>query len=203
MNAINPSEEVIVVVRRHILPGHEGQFEHAMRDFVNFVLSCPGHVGISVLRPSDGNGEYVVVDRFASAAARKALVSSPEYERWMKLLGAHTEGEAHIQEMNGLDAWLNQPGTPMMTPPRYKTAAATYLGVCLVIFLLNITVGGPIRSVLPGWLSFFLFNACVVALLTWVFMPLISSILSPWLFRAQAGTIPGTTPNHDENNEKQ
>ena len=85
------------------------------------VLSCPGHVGISVLRPSDGNGEYVVVDRFASAAARKALVSSPEYERWMKLLGAHTEGEAHIQEMNGLDAWLNQPGTPMMTPPRYKT----------------------------------------------------------------------------------
>lgn len=49
----------------------------------------------------------------------------------------------------------------------------------------------------------FLFNACVVALLTWVFMPLISSILSPWLFRAQAGTIPGTTPNHDENNEKQ
>ena len=90
MNAINPSEEVTVVVRRHILPGHEGQFEHAMRDFVNFVLSCPGHVGISVLRPSDGNGEYVVVDRFASAAARKALVSSPEYERWMKLLGAHT-----------------------------------------------------------------------------------------------------------------
>ena len=72
MNAINPSEEVTVVVRRHILPGHEGQFEHAMRDFVNFVLSCPGHVGISVLRPSDGNGEYVVVDRFASAAARKA-----------------------------------------------------------------------------------------------------------------------------------
>ena len=105
--------------------------------------------------------------------------------------------------MNGLDAWLNQPGTPMMTPPRYKTAAATYLGVCLVIFLLNITVGGPIRALLPAWLSFFLFNACVVALLTWVFMPLISSILSPWLFRAQAGTIPGTTPNHDENNEKQ
>ena len=93
MKAMDPSDEVTVVVRRHILPGHEAQFEHAMRDFVNFVLGCPGHVGISVLRPNDGNGEYVVVDRFANAAARKALVSSPEYERWMKLLGAHTEGE--------------------------------------------------------------------------------------------------------------
>lgn len=87
MKAMDPSHEVTVVVRRHILPGHEAQFEHAMRDFVNFVLGCAGHVGISVLRPNDGNGEYVVVDRFANAAARKALVSSPEYERWMKLLG--------------------------------------------------------------------------------------------------------------------
>ncbi len=108
-------------------------------------------MGISVLRPNDGNGEYVVVDRFANAAARKALVSSPEYERWMKLLGAHTEGEPDMQEMNGLDAWLNQPGSPMKTPPRYKTAVATYLGVCVVIFLLNITVGDLIHS-LPAWL---------------------------------------------------
>lgn len=203
MNAMKPSDEVTVVVRRHILPGHEGQFEHAMRDFVNFVLSCPGHVGISVLRPAGGGGEYVVVDRFASPAARRALVSSPEYERWMKLLGAHTEGEARIEEMDGLDAWLNQPGSPMMTPPRYKTAAATYLGVCLVIFLLNITVGGPIRSVLPGWLSFFLFNACVVALLTWVVMPLVSRMLSPWLFKPGDEVEPEIIPNHDENNEKQ
>ncbi len=199
---MNPSNEVTVVVRRRILPGHEGQFEHAMRDFVNFVLSCPGHVGISVLRPTGGDSEYVVVDRFASAAARKALVSSPEYERWMKLLGAHTEGEARIQEIDGLDAWLNQPGAPMKTPPRYKTAAATYLGVCLVIFLLNITVGDMFRRLLPGWFFFFLFNACVVALLTWVVMPLVSRMLSPWLFKPQTGTIPETTPNHDETNER-
>ena len=143
MKAMDPSDEVTVVVRRHILPGHEAQFEHAMRDFVNFVLGCPGHVGISVLRPNDGNGEYVVVDRFANAAARKALVSSPEYERWMKLLGAHTEGEPDMQEMNGLDAWLNQPGSPMKTPPRYKTAVATYLGVCVVIFLFEYYCGRP------------------------------------------------------------
>lgn len=176
---MNPSDEVTVVVRRRILPGHEGQFEHAMRDFVNFVLSCPGHVGISVLRPTGGDSEYVVVDRFASPAARKALVSSPEYERWMKLLGA-----------------------PMKTPPRYKTAAATYLGVCLVIFLLNITVGDMFRRLLPAWFFFFMFNACVVALLTWVVMPLVSRMLSPWLFKPQTGAIPETTPNHDETNER-
>lgn len=202
MDILNPSDQVTVIVRRHILPGHEAQFEHAMRDFVNFVLTCPGHVGISVLRPSDSHGEYVVVDRFANAAARKALVSSPEYERWMKLLGAHTEGEAHLQEMNGLDAWLNQPGTPLKTPPRYKTAVATYVGVCVAIFLLNISVSGWIHM-LPGWLAFFVSNACVVALLTWIFMPLISRMLSPWLFSAQGQTAPETTPNHIGNNEKQ
>ena len=61
---------------------------------------------------------------------------------------------------------------------------------------------GDLIHGLPAWLSFFLFNACVVALLTWVFMPLISRMLSSWLFSRQGEAAAETIPNHNENNEK-
>ena len=57
---------------------------------------------------------------------------------------------------------------------------------------------GDLIHSLPAWLSFLFFTACVVALLTWVFMPLISRMLSSWLFSPAAETI----PNHNENSEK-
>jgi len=62
-------------------------------------------------------------------------------------------------------------------------AIATYLGVVPVIMTLALTLGPLIRS----W-NFVLynlaFNACVVVLLTWVVMPLITRALREWL---QAG----------------
>jgi antibiotic biosynthesis monooxygenase (ABM) superfamily enzyme len=59
-------------------------------------------------------------------------------------------------------------------------AIATYLGVVPVIMTLALTLGPLIRS----WnfvLYNLVFNACVVALLTWVIMPLITRALRGWL----------------------
>ncbi len=64
-------------------------------------------------------------------------------------------------------------------------AIATYLGVVPVIMGLALTLGRLIRS----WnfvLNNLVFNAFVVALLTWVVMPLITRILDPWLSKHAA-----------------
>ena len=59
-------------------------------------------------------------------------------------------------------------------------AIATFLGVFPVAMVLNLTLGPAISS----W-NFFLrtavFNACVVALLTWVVMPVVTRLLRGWL----------------------
>ena len=81
------------------------------------------------------------------------------------------------REMTGLEAWFRSPQNP---PPRWKMAVATYLGVVPVIMGLSLTIGPVVRS----WnfiLNNLVFNACVVALLTWVVMPLITRILHRWL----------------------
>ena len=59
-------------------------------------------------------------------------------------------------------------------------AIATYLGVVPVIMLLSLTLG----RLIAHWnfiLNNIVFNAFVVALLTWVVMPLITRALHGWL----------------------
>ena len=82
------------------------------------------------------------------------------------------------RELHGLEAFFRQDSAA--SPPRWKMAIATYLGVAPVIMTLALTLGPLIRS----WnfvLNNLVFNACVVALLTWVVMPLITRALHGWL----------------------
>ena len=59
-------------------------------------------------------------------------------------------------------------------------AVATFLGVFPVAMVLNLALGPVIRS----WhfvLRNAVFNLCVVTLLTWVVMPLVTRLLHGWL----------------------
>ena len=91
-----------------------------------------------------------------------------------------TEGGAHVEELCGLESWFTLPGENLHPLPKWKMAFATYLGVLPVVMALALTLGPLIRS----WnfiLNNVVFNACVVALLTWVVMPLLTRALHGWL----------------------
>jgi uncharacterized protein len=180
-SSLKPEDELTVVVRRSIKAGKESEFEQAMRNFVEFALAFPGHRGISVIRPTAGR-DYVVVDRFSDAGSRGSFKASSQYQDWMKRLGELTEGDPRIEELSGLEGWFTLPEDPgLAKPPTYKMAIATFLGVYPVVMALSLTLGPVIQS-WPFLLSNAVFNACVVALLTWVVMPLITRMLHRWLF---------------------
>jgi len=83
-----------------------------------------------------------------------------------------------MRALHGLEAFFRTNGA---SPPlRWKMAIATYLGVLPVVMVLALTLGRLIGS----WnfiLNNIVFNAFVVALLTWVVMPLITRALHGWL----------------------
>ena len=81
---------------------------------------------------------------------------------------------------HGLEAWFRSGAPWSAKPPKWKMAVATFLGVFPVAMILNLTLGPAIRS-WPFVLSNAVFNACVVALLTWVVMPLVTRALHGWL----------------------
>jgi len=176
------NEPVHVAIVRTVKPGCEAAFERALHEFVQKSLSLPGQMGVQIIRPAPGSNsrQYGVIRRFADQEALTAFRASPEYLEWNELAVDLTEGDGRAEELCGLESWFTLPGQPLRPLPQWKMAIATYLGVVPVIMFLSLTLGRLIQN----WnfiLNNIVFNAFVVALLTWVVMPLITRALHGWL----------------------
>ena len=142
------------------------------------------------MRPAPGSGsrEYGIVRKFTSREALASFRISAEYLAWSQLAAELTEGEVRAEELTGLESWFTLPGAALRPLPKWKMAIATYLGVLPVVMVLSLTIGPLIGS----WgfiLSNAVFNACVVASLTWLVMPLITRVLHRWLHSEQEENV--------------
>ncbi len=174
------AQPIHVAIIRRIKPGCEQEFQTALKEFFARSLTQSGVHGAAMLVPPPGSNsaEYGIIRSFASAAERDAFYSSPLYLEWKKRVAALSDGDPETRELRGLEAFFRSNSTAQ--PPVWKMAIATYLGVVPTIMTLALTLGPRIRS----WnfvLYNLVFNACVVVLLTWVVMPLITRVLRPWL----------------------
>jgi hypothetical protein len=127
--------------------------------------------------PNSDVREYGILRTFANEQERDAFYISPMFKAFDERVRPLTEGGPLHRQLTGLEAWFRSTQNP---PPLWKMAIATYLGVVPVIMALSLTLGPLLRS----WnfiLNNLVFNAFVVALLTWVVMPLITRILRRWL----------------------
>ena len=173
------NEPIHVAITRKIKPGCEAEFQAALKDFFTTSFGQAGVQGASMLVPPPGSPspEFGILRTFANARERDDFYASPMFQAWEERIKPLIEGEPVHRQLNGLEAWFRSPQNP---PPRWKMAIATYLGVVPVIMSLSLTLGPLVRS----WnfvLNNLVFNACVVILLTWVVMPIITRILYRWL----------------------
>lgn len=176
------SEPIHVAIVRTAKPGCEAAFEKALHEFVQRSLSLPGQMGVDIIRPAPGSEsrQYGIIRKFADRDALAEFRTSPEYLEWNEIALDLTEGSGKVQELCGLESWFTLPGQALRPLPQWKMAVATYLGVVPVIMFLSLTLGRLIQN----WnfvLNNIVFNAFVVALLTWVVMPLITKALHGWL----------------------
>ncbi len=167
-----------IAITRRVRPGHEAEFQQALREFLQSSFAHGGVQGASMLTPPPGSDtrEYGILRTFASEAERDAFYASPMFKTWEARARTLTEGEPAYRQLHGLEAWFRSP-TP---PPRWKMATATFLGVFPVAMVLNLALGPSIKS-WPFILRNAVFNACVVMLLTWVVMPFVTRLLHGWL----------------------
>src|ERR1041384_2383037 len=168
-----------VAITRRVKPGHEAEFQQALREFFQSSFRHEGVLGASLLLPLPGSDsrEIGILRTFASEAERDAFYDSPMFKSWEQRARTLTEGEPVYRQLHGLEAWFRSPHEP---PPRWKMAVATFVGVFPVAMTLNLTLGPAIQSwhFIP---KNAVFNACVVALLTWVVMPVVTRLLRGWL----------------------
>ncbi|HWD90823.1 MAG TPA: antibiotic biosynthesis monooxygenase [Verrucomicrobiae bacterium] len=176
-----------VSITRTVKRGCEMDFEKSLHEFVQRSLALPGQHGVHIVRPAPGSDsrEYGIIRKFASREALAVFRTSPEYLAWNQVALDLTEGSGRVEELNGLESWFTLPGALLQPLPKWKMAIVTFLGVYPVVMLLRAFLGSALQS----W-NFFLnnaaFNACVVILLTWVVMPLLTRFLRQWLHPQKA-----------------
>jgi antibiotic biosynthesis monooxygenase (ABM) superfamily enzyme len=182
MNETNVSQQITAVIRRRIKAGAEPKFEALMQEFMAFGLKQPAHLGINVIRPSQGSRDYTVIDRFATEEDRHRFTSSAEYREWMRRLRDVSEADPEIQEMGGLAFWFTLPDKPLRHPPsRIKMAAVTLLGVYPLSMLFPALVN-PLTPHWPLLLRGLIIGALIVSSLTWAVMPALTRLFEKWLF---------------------
>ena len=177
----------IAIIRR-VRSGCEREFQEALREFLQTSLSAGGVLGVHMLLPAPGATvrEYGILRTFADEADRDAFYRSPLYAAWQARVGPLTEGERVTRELHGLEAWFRAGDR---TPPRWKMAIATLIGVYPTSIVLSQTVGLAVSgwSMLAGNLAV---AVSMVVLLTWVVMPLVTRALDAWLEPARGRERP-------------
>jgi antibiotic biosynthesis monooxygenase (ABM) superfamily enzyme len=178
-----PADPVAVLTLRTVKHGGEERFEAELHDFISRSLHTEGQLGVHVLRPEPGSGsrEYGIVRRFSTTEYRDRFYGSTIYQQWELTVAPLTEGGPQRQELSGLETWFTLPGQRIVIPPpRWKMAIVTVLGVwpvsMLVPWLLNPLITNLSLSLQALWVA-----VGIVILLTWAIMPLLVTLLNPWL----------------------
>jgi len=178
-NLSNETGPLTVVVTWRVRKGREKEFEAWRHEITDAALKFPGHMGVNVIRPSGAEREYAVIFRFDTYEHLRAWQESDIRQELLKKAEPFREAPPSYRLESGLEYWFSPPGVPA-SPPRWKMALVTVVGVwpasMLVSWLLAPLIGG-----LPPALRALLSAVGIVALLTWVIMPLLVRILKRWL----------------------
>jgi antibiotic biosynthesis monooxygenase (ABM) superfamily enzyme len=169
-----------IAITRRVRPGREEEFQQALREFFQASFAHGGVLGATMIAPPPGSDsrEFGILRSFANEKERDDFYASPLFREWEAKARPLTETDSWTHRpLHGLEAWFRAPHAP---PPRWKMAVATFLGVFPLAMILNLTLGPLIRE-WPFALRNAAFNACMVALLSWVVMPAITRLLHRWL----------------------
>lgn len=176
---------VTVLATRRARAGHESAFVSANEGMTAAARSFPGHLGGYTVHPVDLEGLdarlYHVVFAFDTRPHLQHWQQSAERARWIAEMAPHTETESGYRLIPGLEDWFAPSGKP--SPPRWKVAAFTWLGICPTVWLAQAFVG-PLIAHWPSLSRVALLTALVAMAMTWAVAPLLTKLFARWLYPA-------------------
>lgn len=174
-------ETIHIAILRRVRKTHVEAFERALADFASRSLTEPGARGVHCIYPPPGCGsvDYGILRSFASARDRDAFYETPLYKEWIARIEPMVEGEPTIRQLNGFEAWFRDPRAPI--PPRWKMALLTWIAVWPVSMLVPAIFLPLLAPEFPRVLTSGVIAGGIVAVLSWVAMPLLVKLAHAWL----------------------
>ncbi|WP_339486330.1 antibiotic biosynthesis monooxygenase [Pseudomonas sp. EL_65y_Pfl2_R95] len=180
------AQPVTLMVARRVASGrfhdliawlHEG--EHLATDF-------PGYLGSGVLAPPPDGDEFQIIFRFADEQTLASWEHSASRTAWLTR-GSGLFAQPQEQRAVGIDCWF---GSAHRQAPRWKQSVAIWLAFFPVSLCFNFLLGGWLRD-------FSLVNRVLLStlaltpLMTYLFIPLSTRLLAPWLLSRQRPILRG------------
>lgn len=165
---------VHVAITRKVLPGKEEEFKKELRQFLGESFTYGGVHGAGMLTELPAN-QIGILRTFKDQLERDAFYQSDAFKKWERYASTVTEQPLY-RELSGLEAWFRS----SLPPPRRKMAIVTLCGVFPTSIFLAFTVG-KLTEHFPLIIRLFCSAACMVALLTWIVMPLLTKVMKAYL----------------------
>lgn len=169
--------EIAGVVVSHIIrPAHEQAFVEWAKRMGEGVRAAPGFR--SLIRLDQGPAISHTLVQFDSQEQLDSWLTSGVF-RLLREEGVNYSLRT-IQPQVGQTGVISIPGPASM--PRWKQAAATWLGVYPTLVAVNVFMVRPFADSV-NWLVLLTGSSLVLTIiLTWVILPLVHRALRPWMF---------------------
>jgi antibiotic biosynthesis monooxygenase (ABM) superfamily enzyme len=170
-----------IAITRRVKPGCETDFQQALREFIQASFSDRGVLGVGMLVPPPNSDvrEFGILRTFANERERDDFYASPQFKAFDARVRPLTEGEPERHELTGLEAWFRNPAAAQ--PPVWKMALLTFIAVWPVSMAVPAALTPLIGQKVPNVIFAGAVAAGIVVVLTWVAMPLLVRLTSPWL----------------------
>lgn len=172
---------VTVLITRRIKPGCEVDFEKFTVTMMQTAASFPGCLGAQLVHPGEDpdvtDPMYHIVLAFDRQSNLDNWHASPERKRGLAAAAPFIEGAFKTQPLSGLGLWFQ---TSQPSPPKWKVAVVTWLGICPTVYLLFLWMGDRLSAwpLLPRTV---LLTLAVVVLMNWVVAPRLTRLFGPWM----------------------
>lgn len=174
-------QAVTVLITRKVKVGCEADFERTTESMMRVAAGFAGFLGAQLVHPGEDpeidDPLHHVVLAFDTDAHLQAWHDSPERELGLAATEPFIEGAVRFKPMAGLGLWYR---TSSPSPPRWKVAVVTWLGICPTVYLLFLAMGDLLNS----WWLFprtALLTFAVVIVMTWLVAPQLTKLFRPWL----------------------
>ena len=175
---------VTKVIDRIPREGMDAQLEQAMKNLIAAALKFPGHLGVTVTRPSlPAQPGFRMVYRFDSCEHLRAWEESPEHARLVAAANRYTRGEPRYDILTGLESWFTLPSQPAMHPKRVRMTVVTWMGIFPLVYLYAELFNRILPSDTPGIVKVFAVTALVVPTMTYVVAPRLTRLFKNWLYK--------------------
>ncbi|NQD92613.1 antibiotic biosynthesis monooxygenase [Pseudomonas sp. CrR25] len=178
------AEPVTLMVARRVANGRYHELIAWLHEGEQLATDFTGYLGSGVLAPPPNDDEFQIIFRFADEQALAAWEHSASRRSWLER-GAGLFAQPHEQRALGLDAWF---GTVHRQPPRWKQSIAIWLAFFPVSLGFNLLFGSSLAdfSLVTRVL---LSTLALTPLMTYLFIPLATRLLAPWLHRQRSGLL--------------